>query len=342
MKEKIKIICFIVTLLFIIPIFAGCGVNGNKDKTKLTKVSLNEVVRSVFYVPMYAAINQGFFKEEGIEIDLTTGQGADKTMQQVISGNANIGLCGPEQTIYLYNQGREDYPVIFAQLTKRDGSFLVGRNAEPNFKWESLKGKTIIGGRPGGVPEMTLEYVLRNHGLIPNKDVKIITNLAFTATAIAFKAGTGDYVALFEPTATMLENAKAGYIVSSVGKTAGEIPYTSFFATKSYIEKNPDIIQKFTNAIYKGVLWVEKNDSKKVAASTISFFPGMKVDTLSKVVDRYAGQDTWQKDLVLKEEALASLENIIQTYKASLIPTRPPFSKIVTTKYVDITLKNIK
>lgn len=342
MKGKVKIISLVVGILFIIPIFVGCGGNGSTENTKLTKVSLNEVVRSVFYVPMYAAINQGFFKEEGIEIDLTTGQGADKTMQQVISGNADIGFCGPEQTIYLYNQGREDYPIIFAQLTKRDGSFLVGRFAEPNFKWENLNGKTIIGGRPGGVPEMTLEYALRNHGLIPDKNVKIITNLAFTATASAFKAGTGDYVALFEPTATMLENAKAGYIVSSIGKTSGEIPYTSFFATKSYIEKHSDIIQKFTNAIYKGILWVEKNDSKKVATSIINFFPGMDVDTLSKVVDRYEGQDTWQKDLVLKEEALTNLENIIQAYQSSLIPSRPPYDKIVTNKYVENSGKNIK
>lgn len=342
MKGKIKIIGLVMTVLFIIPIFGGCSGNKSTDNTKLIKVSLNEVVRSVFYVPMYAAINQGFFKEEGIEIDLTTGQGADKTMQQVISGNSDIGFCGPEQTIYLYNQGREDYPVIFAQLTKRDGSFLVGRAPEPNFKWEDLKGKTIIGGRPGGVPEMTLEYALRNHGLVPDKDVKIITNLAFTATASAFQAGTGDYVALFEPTATMLENAKKGYIVSSIGKTAGEIPYTSFFATKSYIEKNSDIIQKFTNAIYKGILWVEKNDSKKVATSIISFFPGMDVDTLSKVVDRYEGQDTWQKDLILSEEALTNLENIIQAYKSSLIPSRPPYDKIVTNKFAEDSGKNIK
>jgi NitT/TauT family transport system substrate-binding protein len=341
MKGKIKILCLITTVLLILPILGGCGGKNSKN-TGITKIRLNEVVRSVFYVPMYVAINQGFFKEEGIEIDLATGQGADKTMQQVISGNADIGFCGPEQTIYLYNQGREDYTVIFAQLTKRDGSFLVGRAAEPNFKWESLKGKTIIGGRPGGVPEMTLEYTLKNHGLIPDKDVKLITNLAFTATATAFKAGTGDYVALFEPTGTILENAKAGYIVSSVGKVSGEIPYTSFFATKSYIKKHPDIIQKFTNAIYKGLLWTEKNDSAQVAKSIVKFFPGMDVTTLAKVVDRYENQDTWQKDLNLKEDALSNLENIIQSYKASLMPNRPPYNKIVTNKYANSAVENIK
>jgi NitT/TauT family transport system substrate-binding protein len=341
MKGKLRIISLIATVLLIIPILSGCGGSGNTDK-KLTKIQLNEVVRSVFYVPMYAAINQGFFKEEGIDIDLSTGQGADKTMQQVISGNADIGFCGPEQTIYLYNQGRVDYPVIFAQLTKRDGSFLVGRSAEPNFKWESLKGKTIIGGRPGGVPEMTLEYTLKNHGLVPNKDVTIITNLAFTATAAAFKAGTGDYVALFEPTGTMLENAKAGSIVSSIGKTSGEIPYTSFFATKSYIEKHGDFIQKFTNALYRGVLWTQKTNSEQVSKSIIDFFPGMDVATLSKVVERYREQDTWQKDLYLNEDALSRLEDIIQSYNPSLMTARPPYHNIVTNKYVENAVKNIK
>jgi NitT/TauT family transport system substrate-binding protein len=333
--------CLITTALITIFIFSGCGGKVSTN-AKLEKVNLNEVVRSVFYVPMYAAISQGFFKDQGIEINLTTGQGADKTMQQVISGNSDIGLCGPEQTIYLYNQGRANYTVIFAQLTKRDGSFLVGRYSEPNFKWEELKGKTIIGGRPGGVPEMTLEYTLKNHGLIPDKDVKIITNLAFTATATAFKAGTGDYVELFEPTGTMLQNSKAGYIVSSVGKTSGEIPYTSFFATKTYIEKHPDIIQKFTNAIYKGILWTDTNNSKDVAKSIIKFFPGMDVDTLSKVVDRYAQQDTWQKNLNLTEDALSSLENIIQSYNPSLLPNRPPYNKIVNVKYANEAVSNIK
>lgn len=342
MRGKIKVISLIATALLIIPIFAGCGKSTGTDTTKLSKIRLNEVVRSVFYVPMYAAISEGFFKDEGIEIDLTTGQGADKTMQQVISGNSDIGFCGPEQTIYLYNQGRKNNPVIFAQLTKRDGSFLVGRQPELNFKWENLKGKTIIGGRPGGVPEMTLEYTLKNHGLIPNKNVSIITNLAFTATASAFKAGTGDYVALFEPTATMLENEKGGYIVSSIGKTAGEIPYTSFFSTKSYIEKHPDLIQKFTNALYKGILWVDKNDSKVEAKSILSYFPGMDVNTLSKVIDRYKSQDTWQKDLILSEDALSNLENIIETYQSSLIPARPPYNSIVTVKFAEDAVKNIK
>lgn len=327
MKKSRRIVCLSICLLLVFTLFSGCS---KKETQGLVKIRLNEVVRSIFYAPLYAALSNGYFEQEGLEIELSTGQGADKTMQEVISGNAEIGFCGPEQTIYLYNQGREDYPVLFAQLTKIDGSFLVGRTDEKDFKWESLKGKTIIGGRPGGVPEMTLEYVLKNHGLTPGKDLELITNIAFTATAAAFKSGTGDYVALFEPTASTLQKENGGYIVASVGKAGGEIPYTCFFSTKSYIEKNPDIIQKFTNAIYKGQEWVESHTSKEIAEKTISFFPGSDIELVTMVIDRYKNQDTWTKDLVLKEDALSRLEDIIQSYKADLISSRPPYEKIVT------------
>ncbi len=235
-NKKITVISLLALLVFSLTLFAGCN-NKDDNKKNLTKVRLNEVVRSVFYAPMYVAINEGIFEEEGIEIDLSTGQGADKTMQQVLSKSADIGFCGPEQVIYIYNQKREDYPVLFAQLTQSDGSFLVGRKKEENFKWESLKGKKIIGGRPGGMPEMALEYVLKSHGINPKSDVDLITNIAFTATAGAFKSGTGDYAALFEPTASMLEKENAGHIVASIGESAGNIPYTCYFSTKSYMEK---------------------------------------------------------------------------------------------------------
>lgn len=328
MKKHLRILSYVLSILLIVALLSGCKKEENQE---LIKINLNEVVRSIFYAPMYAAINEGFFKEEGIEINLTTGQGADKTMQQVISGGADIGFCGPEQVIYAYNQGKRT--VVFAQLTKRDGSFLIGRSNEKNFKWESLKGKTIIGGRPGGVPEMTLEYVLKNHGLVIGKDVNIITNLAFTATAGAFKTGTGDYVALFEPTGSMLEKENAGYIVSYIGDVSGEIPYTCFFALESYINENPEIIQKFTNAMYKGNLWVESHTSKEIAESIIEFFPGSDVDMLASAVDRYKSHDAWSKDLVLGEAALTKLMDVIQSYQADLIPERPPYEDIVTTKY---------
>jgi NitT/TauT family transport system substrate-binding protein len=341
MKKSYKLLSLILSSLMLVTLFSGCSKKEVENK-ELVKIRLNEVVRSIFYAPMYAAINQGFFAEEGLEIELTTGQGADKTMQQVLSGNAEIGFSGPEQVIYLYNQGREDYPVLFAQLTKTDGSFLVGRNPEPDFKWESLKGKTIIGGRPGGVPQMTLEYVLRNHGLKPGEDVNLITNLAFTATSAAFKSGTGDYVANFEPTASMLEKEGSGHIVASLGKASGEMPYTCFFTTKSYMEKNPEIVQKFTNAIYKGQLWVESHTAKEVAEAVVSFFPGSDVELLASVVERYRAQGSFAKDLTLQEAGLSRLMDIIQSYQADLIPSRPPYDKIVTTKFAEEAVKQVK
>lgn len=334
MKCKLKIILsLVISSVLVLCLFTGCS--KTPDTKTFTKVRLNEVVRSVFYAPMYAAINEGFFEEEGIEIELSTGQGADKTMQQVLSGSCDIGFCGPEQIIYIYNQKRADYPILFAQLTATDGSFLVSRENEPSFNWESLKGKTIIGGRPGGVPEMTLEYVLRNHGLDPQKDVELITNLAFTATAGAFKAGTGDYVALFEPTASLLEKDNAGHIVASIGKTAGTIPYTCYFSTKSYMENHKEILEKFTRAIYKGQMWVDKHSDAEVAESIKSFFPGSDSNILEKVVNNYREINAFAHKPNMNEEDLSRLMDIIQSYKADLIPERPPFNIIVNNDFAN-------
>lgn len=288
----------------------GCGTHQKSDQD-LTKVRLCEVVRSIFYAPQYVAINEGFFKQEGIEIELTTGQGADKVMTALLSGGADIGLAGPEATVYVYNQGQKDYAVNFAQLTKRDGSFLVSRQPEPDFKWENLKGKTIIGGRPGGVPEMVLEHVLKAHGLIPGKDVNIITNLQFTATTGAFIGGTGDYVANFEPNASMLEKQKQGYVVASLGVAGGEVPYTVYAARQSYLENNPEVVQRFTNAVYRGQLWVDSHSPEEVAASIQPFFPDTDLELIAMVVERYKAQDTWAKDPLMQSSSLDRLQNII-------------------------------
>ncbi|MBU3175489.1 ABC transporter substrate-binding protein [Clostridium estertheticum] len=338
--KKMSIFSILLSLALITTLFSGC--TPKTKTTPLVKVKLNEVVRSIFYAPMYAAISQGFFKEEGLDIELSTGQGADKTMQQVLSKASDIGLAGPEQVIYIYNQKREDYPVLFAQLTQKDGSFLVSKKAEPNFKWESLKGKTIIGGRPGGVPEMALEYVLKNHGINPGVDVNLITNLAFTATAGAFKAGTGDYVALFEPTASTLNNNNSGNIVASVGDSAGIIPYTCFFATKSYITKNPAVLQKFTNAIYKGQKWVNSNSDKDVITSIKSYFPGTDEAVLISSIKNYRNINAFSTTPTLGAENLTKLMDIIQSYKASLIPTRPDFDTIVNTTFSKKAVTTIK
>ena len=264
---------------------------------------------------------------------------ADKTMQQLLSGNVDIGFSGPEQVVYIYNQGREDYPVVFGQLTQRDGSFLVGREDEENFDWSSLKGKEIIGGRPGGIPEMALEYVLKQNGLNPENDVKMVTNVDFTATAGAFKSGIGDYVALFEPTATMLEKDGAGNIVSSIGNEAGNISYTCFYTTKSYMDENPEIIQKFTNAIYKGQQWVQQHTSEEVADSIISFFPGTDKEVIVKVIDNYKNIEAYSETPEVSEDGLNKLMDIIQGYDESLITERPDFNIIVNNSFAKQAIK---
>ena len=342
MNKCFKRIAAIFSVIAIIgATFMGCGKVNDKrtESTNLKTIRLNEVVRSVFYAPMYVAINEGFFEEEGLAIDLSTGQGADKTMQQLLSGNVDIGFSGPEQVVYIYNQGREDYPVVFGQLTQRDGSFLVGIEGEENFDWSSLKGKEIIGGRPGGIPEMALEYVLKQNGLNPENDVKMVTNVDFTATAGAFKSGIGDYVALFEPTATMLEKDGAGNIVSSIGNEAGNISYTCFYTTKSYMDENPDIIQKFTNAIYKGQQWVQQHTSEEVADSIISFFPGTDKEVIVKVIDNYKNIEAYSETPEVSEDGLNKLMDIIQGYDESLITERPDFNIIVNNSFAKQAIK---
>ena len=342
MNKCFKRIAAIFSVIAIIgATFMGCGKVNDKrtENTNLKTIRLNEVVRSVFYAPMYVAINEGFFEEEGLAIDLSTGQGSDKTMQQLLSGNVDIGFSGPEQVVYIYNQGREDYPVVFGQLTQRDGSFLVGREEEGNFDWSSLKGKEIIGGRPGGIPEMALEYVLKQNGLNPENDVKMVTNVDFTATAGAFKSGTGDYVALFEPTATMLEKDGGGNIVSSIGDEAGNISYTCFYTTKSYMDENPVIIQKFTNAIYKGQQWVQQHTSEEVADSIISFFPGTDKEVIVKVIDNYKNIEAYSETPEVSEDGLNKLMDIIQGYDESLITERPDFNIIVNNSFAKQAIK---
>jgi len=313
-RKRLLAILLAAVLALSSMVFTGCGKeDGSKAQRELTRVQLCEVVHSIFYAPQYVAISQGFFEEEGLEIELTTAQGSDKVLTALLSNTADVGLAGSEAGIYVYNQGQEDYAVSFAQLTRRDGSFLVGRNPEPEFKWENLKGKTIIGGRPGGMPEMVLEYVLKKHGLTPGKDVEIITNLAFTATAGAFKGGTGDYVALFEPTASLLEREGAGYVVSSLGRSSGEVPYTVFMVRKSMVKENPELVQKFTNAVYRGQRWVNSHSASEVARVIQPFFPDADLDLITRVVARYQEQDTWPITPLVDEDSFLNMQDIIRT-----------------------------
>lgn len=338
MKRKYIFSLLIAVILGISLILCGCS----KESTpqQLTKIRLSEVTHSLFYAPQYVALSIGFFEEEGLEIELYNGQGADKVMTAVLTGQVEIGFAGPEASVYVYNEGKEDYSVIFAQLTNGDGTFLMGREPDPDFKWSDLKGKTIIGGRKGGMPEIILQYVLRKNGLKPGEDVLIDTTMQFAAMPGAFMGGQGDYVIIFEPTASEMEKEGKAYILASLGESSGEVPYTAYFANKKYIEKNPEIIQKFTNAIYKGQRWVASNTPEEIAKVVKPHFPDTNDDILVTVIKRYREQNTWKKDPIVLEKDLNVLQKALQD--AGELDKLAPYDKIVTTKFGEEAVNNVK
>lgn len=301
------------------------------DDDLLTKVTVSEVTHSVFYAPQYVAINLGFFEKHGIELELINSQGADKVMTAVLSNQVDIGFAGPEASIYVYLQGKENYPQIFAQVTKRDGSFLVGREKDECFNWSNLGGKHILPGRKGGVPYMTLEYVIKQNGLDPVTDLNFDNSISFDAMTGAFVSGIGDYVTIFEPTATALELEGKGYILASVGEAAGEIPYTAYFASKSFIEQNPDLIQDFVDAIYEGQVWIKTHTSLEIAEILLPSFPDTDIAILETVVERYKAIDAWCETPFMTEESFERLQDIIE--ESGELSMRVSFNDLVVNTF---------
>ena len=334
MKNKF-IVALIVLLISMSLVLSGCS-----NQNALTKVKVSEVTHSIFYAPQYVAQSQGFFIEEGMEIELSNGQGADKVMTSVLSGQVDIGLAGPEASVYVHNEGKEDNSIIFAQLTNGDGTFLMGRNPDPNFKWSDLKEKNIIGGRKGGMPAIVLQYVLTKNGLTSEKDVFIDTTIQFAAMPGAFMGGKGDYVIIFEPTASIMEKEGKAYIVASLGRESGEIPYTAYFTKKSTIDKNPELIQKFTNAIYKGQLWVEGHTPEEIAKAIKPQFPDENTEILESAIKRYKDQNSWKKDPVLNEKDFYLLQQIIKD--AGELNKIAPYEKVVTKEFGEKAINNLK
>lgn len=330
-----KTILIIISVLILISIVVGIVIykNNSKPDTGLNKIKVNEVTRSVFYAPQYVAISEGFFAKHGIDIDLTTGQGADAVMTAVLANQCDIGFAGPEASIYVYNEGKEDYTEVFAQLTKKDGSFLISKTKTDNFSWQDLKGKTVIPGRKGGVPYMTLEYVLKKNGIDPQKDLTLDDSIKFDLMAGAFASGNADYVTLFEPTASLTQSQNKGYIVASVGKEAGEIPYTAYFAKKSYIKNNENIIQNFTDAIYEGQKWVKSHSANEIAKSIQSFFPSTDIDQLTAAIKSYQDIDAWSDTPILKEEAFNRLQEVMTM--AGELKNTVPYDKIINNTYAE-------
>lgn len=316
-------------LVLCLVIFSGC----NASHSSLKTVHLNEVAHSIFYAPMYVAIEEGYFEDEGLDIKLQTGFGADKTMTALLSGEADIGFMGPESTIYTYQEGNTDYAVNFAQLTQRAGNFLVSRKKIDHFDWDMIRGKDVIGGRKGGMPQMILEYILKLKGMDPAKDVNLVQNIDFANTSGAFTGGTGDFTVEFEPSASLLEEQGTGYVVASLGVESGYVPYTCFSAKKSYIEKNPEIIQSFTNAIQKGMDYCAKHDSEEIADVIKPQFPDTSEELLKKIVERYAAQDSFKETAVFEEDSFLLLQNILQ--EAGELKETVPFEKLVDNQFAE-------
>ncbi len=298
-----------------------------QDADGLRTVELHEVTRSVFYAPQYVAISMGFFEDEGLDVRITTSGGSDKAMTALLSGQADICLAGPETGVYVYNEGKADHPLIVGQLTKRDGSFLVGRADEPDFSWESLRGKSIIGGRAGGMPLMTLEYVLKAHGLEPGVDVDVIDSIQFNLMGGAFEGGTGDYVTLFEPTATEFERAGKGYIVANVGLASGEVPYTVYLVSQTMLQQDAAFVESFLRAVYRAQRWIATASDREVAKAMEPFFPDASIESLMIVANSYRATDSWKQDPIMQEADYERMLDIIE--EAGELSARPDFAALV-------------
>jgi len=310
---------------------AGCGAK-DETKEKVEQVTLNEVAHSIFYAPQYVAIEEGYFADEGIDLMLITGFGADKVLTAMISGEADIGFMGAEASIYAYQEGATDPVVNFAQLTQRAGNFLVAREEMPDFKWEDMKGRKVLGGRKGGMPEMVFEYILKQNGLDPQKDLSIDQSIDFGATAAAFTGDdSADFTVEFEPSATALEKQGAGYVVASLGVDSGYVPYTSYSAKTSYMEKNPDIMQKFTDALQKGMDYVQSHTPEEIAEVIEPQFPETDLDTITAIVKRYYDQDTWKENLVFGQDGFELLQDILED--AGELKERTPYTELVNTEF---------
>ncbi len=303
-----------------------------EEEKELTKVTLNEVAHSIFYAPQYVAIEEGYFREEGLEIDLVNGFGADKVMTAVISGEADIGFMGAEASVYAYQEGATDPVVNFAQLTQRAGNFLVAREEMPDFQWSDLKGKKVLGGRKGGMPEMVFEYILRKNGIDPQKDLTIDQSIDFGSTAAAFTGdASAEFTVEFEPSATALEQEGAGYVVASLGVDSGYVPYTSYSAKSSYMEEHPDIIQKFTNGLQKGMEYVQTHTPEEIAEVIAPQFEETDLDTITTIVTRYYEQDTWKENLIFEQESFELLQDILE--ESGELNERVAYEQLVTTEY---------
>ena len=332
-KKWISLAAAVVLTVTALPATVFAAKDG-ESKEELTKVTLNEVAHSIFYAPQYVAIEEGYFAEEGLDLTLVTGFGADKTMTAVISGEADIGFMGAEASIYAYQEGATDPVVNFAQLTQRAGNFLVAREEMPDFSWDDLRDTRVLGGRKGGMPEMVFEYILKNHNIDPASDLEIDQSIDFGSTAAAFTGDmSADFTVEFEPSATALEKEGKGYVVASLGVDSGYVPYTSYSAKTSFLNENPQVIQSFTNALQKGMDYVQNHSPEEIAQMISPQFPETDMDTLTTIVNRYYEQDTWKENLVFEKDSFELLQDILEG--AGELEKRVDYEQLVTTEFAN-------
>lgn len=324
---------FLICLVVVLSCVAIVRINSDDEKDGLTHITVAEVAHSVFYAPQYVAHGLGYFEEEGLDVEIVLTSGADNVMAAVLSGDADIGFSGTEATIYVYNGGEEDYVMTFAGLTQKDGSFLVSREKYDNFTLDDLKGKTVIGGRQGGMPEMTFEWALRQHGIDPKRDLTIDTSVAFAAMEGAFIGGNGDFVTLFEPNATSVEKNGLGYVVAYIGELGGEVPYTAYNARKSYIEENPEIIEKFTRAVNKGLEYVDSHSSEEVAYIVSEYFPDTSLSDMITIVNRYKEGEAWKKNITINEDEWKHIQAIMEA--SSELDKYVEYDKLIFDEYFE-------
>lgn len=330
LKKRLRSRLSLLSALGVIFLLSLAGCQKQEEKG-LKEITLNEVAHSIFYAPQYAAIELGYFEEEGLFLTLVNGAGADNVMTALISGDADIGFMGSEASIYVYAEGAQDYAVNFAQLTQRAGNFLVARDEQPDFTWSDLKGHEVLGGRAGGMPEMVFEYILKQNGVDPVHDLSIVQNINFGLTAGAFSGGQGEYTVEFEPFATALELEGKGHVVASLGVDSGYVPYTAYCAKKSYLKENPDTIQSFTNAIQKGINYVNTHSAEEIAAVIAPQFAETETLNLVTIVERYLEQDTWKTDTVFSETSFQLLQDIL--IEAGELSAPVPYKDLVTTEF---------
>ncbi|WP_424765980.1 ABC transporter substrate-binding protein [Paenibacillus sp. sgz302251] len=336
MKRRIWLSLLLAVALVSTAALAACG-SGDSEKVK---VRIGEVTRSLFYAPEYVAMAKGFFEEEGLDVELTTTPGGDKTMTALLSNVIDVALVGSETAIYVHQQGTDDPIINFAQLTQTDGTFLVSREDKGDFVWNDLKGSVFLGQRKGGMPQMAGEFALKKQGIDPHADLELIQNVDFANISAAFASGTGDYVQLFEPTASIFEKEGQGHVVASFGTESGRLPYTVFMAKHSYIDKNKNTIQAFTNAVHKAQLWVESNSAEAIAEAVLPFFENVDRDILISSIDRYKQQDSFATDPIIDEAEWNNLLDIITT--AGELEKRTEHSELVDTSFAEKAIETVK